>query len=108
MRGSLLSCSGEKIDLNKATETEKLVRPKQLLILFLLIFASCTSRPAPSSNLVRGVAGLNVGTLDLLAVDFIDAQTGWAVGDIDPGGAGGAIYQTLDGGRNWRPIARTS
>jgi photosystem II stability/assembly factor-like uncharacterized protein len=81
---------------------------KQFLILFLLIFASCTDRAAPSSNLVRGVAALNVGTLDLLAVDFIDAQTGWAVGDIDPAGAGGAIYQTLDGGRSWRPIARTN
>lgn len=49
-----------------------------------------------------------MGTLDLLAVDFVDAQTGWAVGDIDPRGAGGAIHQTLDGGLNWRPIARTN
>jgi photosystem II stability/assembly factor-like uncharacterized protein len=49
-----------------------------------------------------------VGTLDLLAVDFVDAQTGWAVGDIDPRGAGGSIYQTLDGGLTWRPIAHTN
>lgn len=49
-----------------------------------------------------------MGTLDLLGVDFIDAQTGWAVGDIDPRGLGGAIYQTLDGGLNWRPIAHTN
>jgi len=49
-----------------------------------------------------------VGTLDLLAVNFVDAQTGWAVGDIDPRGAGGAIYQTIDGGLSWRPIARTN
>lgn len=49
-----------------------------------------------------------MGTLDLLAVNFIDHQTGWTVGDIDPRGAGGAIYQTVDGGLNWRPIARTN
>jgi len=104
----VLACQPNKIDLNKAKGSDKLIRPKQPLILFLLMFASCGGRPAPSSNLVRGVAALNAGTLDLLAVDFIDAQTGWAVGDIDPGGAGGAIYQTADGGRNWRPIARTS
>jgi photosystem II stability/assembly factor-like uncharacterized protein len=30
------------------------------------------------------------------------------VGEIEPRGTGGAVYQTQDGGRSWRPIARTS
>jgi len=42
-----------------------------------------------------------------MSVDLIDAKTGWAVGDIDPGGAGGAIYQTTDGCRTWRSITHT-
>jgi hypothetical protein len=87
---------------------QEFIRPQYLLIILSLIFASCGGQPAPSSNPARVAAGLNVGTLDLLAVDFIDAQTGWAVGDIDPRGVGGAIYQTLDGGLNWRPIAHTN
>lgn len=32
----------------------------------------------------------------LTAVDFVDGQTGWAVGH------GGVVVQTLDGGRTWR------
>src|SRR5438128_9970956 len=84
------------------------MRPKLLLIIFLFAFTSCGGRPAPSSKSAQWSSGPNVGRLDLLAVDFIDAQTGWAVGEIDPGGTGGAIYQTLDGGRSWRPLARTT
>jgi photosystem II stability/assembly factor-like uncharacterized protein len=84
------------------------ILPRQLLIVLLLTFASCGGESAPSWNLARRAAALNVGTLDLLAVDLIDSQTGLAVGDIDPSGAGGAIYRTLDGGESWRPIARTN
>src|SRR5689334_3645231 len=84
------------------------MRPKLFLIIFLLTCASCGGRSNSSSQPARWSSGPNVGRLDLLAVDFLDAQTGWAVGEIDPGGTGGAIYQTSDGGRNWRPIARTS
>jgi len=31
-----------------------------------------------------------VGSFDLFAVDFVDADEGWAVGDIGP--TGGAIF----------------
>jgi len=46
--------------------------------------------------------------LDLLGVDMIDASTGWAVGDIDPRGIGGAVFHTIDGGSHWAPIAGRS
>src|SRR5438045_986617 len=45
------------------------------------------------------------GTLDLFSVDLVDAANGWAVGDIDPRGVGGAVFHTMDGGHHWRPIA---
>lgn len=48
------------------------------------------------------------GALDLLGVDLVDAGHGWAVGDIDPAGTGGAVLATIDGGRHWRPIASRS
>src|SRR6476646_216039 len=86
--------------------SERLIQSSLLLI--LMLFASCGERSAGLSKRPRWISGPNVGTLDLLAVDLLDAQTGWAVGEIDPGGAGGAIYQTLDGGRNWRPVARST
>jgi photosystem II stability/assembly factor-like uncharacterized protein len=35
---------------------------------------------------------------NLRAVHFVNASTGWAAGD------GGAIFQTLDGGKQWSPI----
>lgn len=87
---------------------ERLIRSTLSLILIVLTFASCGGRSAALSKRSKWFAGPTVGGLDLLSVDFIDAQTGWAVGEIDPGGAGGAIYQTLDGGRNWRPVARST
>ncbi|HKA17482.1 MAG TPA: YCF48-related protein [Blastocatellia bacterium] len=86
----------------------KSIRPKHSIIVLLLMFTSCGGQPVGSSNLSRSIIGPNVGTLDLLGVAFVDSKTGWAVGDIDPGGGGGAIYQTLDAGLNWRPIARTN
>ncbi len=81
---------------------------KSILLLVLILFGSCCGRSTALSKRGRWVAGPNVGRLDLLSVDFIDAQTGWVVGEIDPGGAGGVIYQTPDGGRNWRVVARSS
>jgi photosystem II stability/assembly factor-like uncharacterized protein len=85
----------------------KSIRPGHSIIVLLLMFASCGGS-TPSSSLARGVIGPNAGTLDLLGIAFVDSQTGWCVGDIDPGGSGGVIHQTLDAGRNWRPIARTN
>jgi len=86
----------------------KSLKPGYSIIVLLITFASCGGQPVGSSNLSRSTVGPNVGALDLLGVAFIDSKTGWSVGDIDPGGAGGAIYQTLDAGRSWRPIARTN
>ena len=41
----------------------------------------------------------------MFAVQFVDPQHGWAIGDISP--TGGSIFETSDGGQQWRPIART-
>lgn len=45
------------------------------------------------------------GTLDLLGVHLVPPSMGWAVGDIDPRGVGGAVFRTPDGGRTWTPAA---
>ncbi|MEW6207891.1 MAG: YCF48-related protein [Acidobacteriota bacterium] len=78
---------------------------KLLVILSLLALASCAKESSPSS--ARWVAGSSIGKLDLLAVDLIDELRGWAAGDIDPGGKGGVIYATSDGGLSWQPVAAT-
>ena len=67
--------------------------------------------PAPASSPSSGPAAVHwatsptVGSFDLLAIDFVDREEGWAVGEIGP--TGGAIFETSDGGKNWTPIART-
>jgi photosystem II stability/assembly factor-like uncharacterized protein len=78
----------------------------------LLAFGSCKEKPDSSPGPVapgaaRWQAGPNPGKHDLLAVDFVDSEKGWAVGDIDPAGSGGAIYFTSDGGRSWRALANS-
>jgi photosystem II stability/assembly factor-like uncharacterized protein len=84
------------------------------IVLALLIAAVGCSRTDPMPPTAGGptaaawMAGPNVGQLDLLGVMFVDERNGWAVGDIAPTGEGGAIYQTNDGGRNWRATARTT
>jgi photosystem II stability/assembly factor-like uncharacterized protein len=50
------------------------------------------------------VAGLDISKFDLLAVDFVDPQNAWAVGDISP--EGGPLFRTTDGGNSWQVIAR--
>jgi photosystem II stability/assembly factor-like uncharacterized protein len=52
--------------------------------------------------------GNPAGTLDLLGVDLVSPSLGWAVGDIDPRGIGGAIFHTPDGGRTWTPVVGRS
>lgn len=81
-------------------------------LLTLLALVSCRDNTPPpqgpskeASSQNHWVPGPVIGNFDLLAVDFIDPQRGWAVGDIDPAGKGGAIYATIDGGRSWRSIA---
>lgn len=82
---------------------------KLFIVVVLLAIASCKGNQTGSQPVARWVAGPDIGKLDLLAVDFIDAEKGWAVGDIEPSGAtSGAIFHTTDGGASWQPISRTS
>lgn len=71
---------------------------------FLAGLAGCSRRESAA----HWQAGPAVGTLDLLGVCFIEKDTGWAVGGIDPKGSGGLIYQTNDGGKTWNAIAQTA
>ena len=57
---------------------------------------------APCGGVERGD---RAGTLDLLSVDMVDPSHGWAVGDIDPRGTGGAVWRTTDSGRHWMRLA---
>jgi photosystem II stability/assembly factor-like uncharacterized protein len=61
---------------------------------------SHSSRENPSA----WVAGLDISKFDLLAIDFVDLQNAWAVGDISP--EGGPLLRTTDGGNSWQVIAR--
>lgn len=86
----------------------QILNGSKLLVIFLLLaLVSCAKESSPSSDAARWVAGSSIGKLDLLAVDLIDDKTGWAAGDIDPIGKGGAIYATTDGGASWQPLATT-
>jgi len=57
-----------------------------LPLIFALTLISCEGRQAAPTEVARWVAGPSISSLDLLAVDLIDAKTGWAVGDIEPAG----------------------
>lgn len=52
----------------------------------------------------RWTVGSDLSRYDLLAVDFVDAQKGWAVGDISP--EGGPLLRTTDGGSSWKAVAK--
>ena len=84
-----------------------MIRPKLFAFVLLLASISCGEKPSLPTSTGRWVAGPETGKLDLLTVDLIDGQTGWAAGDIDPGGAGGFIYATTDGGLSWKPAGQT-
>jgi photosystem II stability/assembly factor-like uncharacterized protein len=57
-------------------------------------------------NLADWLADTEISKLDLLAIDFVDEQNAWAVGDISP--EGGPLFRTTDGGNSWQSIARTT
>jgi photosystem II stability/assembly factor-like uncharacterized protein len=64
------------------------------------------SQTSPSQNATHWVAGQNLSPYDLLAVDFVDNKTGWAVGDISP--EGGPLLRTTDGGTSWQMVYKTT
>jgi photosystem II stability/assembly factor-like uncharacterized protein len=76
--------------------------------LFACLLVSCRGDQTQTETNATWKVGPAAGSLDLLAVSFVDSKTGWAVGDIDPSGTGGVVYQTSDGGVAWLPIARTT
>src|SRR5688572_3541834 len=96
------------------------MRASFILALVVLVSVSCTGKknsPQPATtnhadkesnplrqNQGRWVAGTEISKFDLLAVDFVDAQNAWAVGDISP--EGGPLFRTTDGGNSWQVVAR--
>jgi photosystem II stability/assembly factor-like uncharacterized protein len=87
------------------------MRPFLLFIatLFVIGLSGCsrTSLTAGSAE-PHWTSATRAGSLDLLGITLIDAKHGWAVGEIDPRGSGGAVYRTIDAGRHWEPIAPTT
>jgi photosystem II stability/assembly factor-like uncharacterized protein len=81
---------------------------KALFILGALLACSCKSDSASRSLApedAQWVAGSAVAEVNLLGVDLVDDNNGWAVGDISV--VNGAVLRTTDGGRNWQPISST-
>jgi photosystem II stability/assembly factor-like uncharacterized protein len=83
------------------------MRPFLLLGTLVVISLSGCNRTSLTAGSAepRWISATRAGSLDLLSVTLIDANHGWAVGEIDPRGTGGAVYRTIDGGRHWEPIA---
>ncbi len=78
------------------------------IVIVALASARCseyTSATSGRPTLATWSVAERAGGLDLLGVDMVDALHGWAVGDIDPRGIGGAVFHTIDGGRHWAPLA---
>ena len=82
-------------------------------VALVLASAACQSSPRQQSAATQSsssantetkwLAGKEISQYDLLSVSFVDAQNGWAVGDISP--QGGPVLKTTDGGATWQPIA---
>jgi photosystem II stability/assembly factor-like uncharacterized protein len=81
-------------------------------VALVLASASCQSSPrqqpaatqsSSANTAAKWDAGKEISQYDLLSVSFIDAQNGWAVGDISP--QGGPVLKTTDGGATWQTIA---
>jgi photosystem II stability/assembly factor-like uncharacterized protein len=104
LTGGLLGSQSQCFKINELV----LSRFGVFVVLALGFLVSCTDKQGqkPANN--HWSAGSAPSSLDLLSVSAVDAEYGWAVGDIDPGGAGGAIYRTTDGGKSWNVVSRTS
>jgi photosystem II stability/assembly factor-like uncharacterized protein len=90
------------------------------VFLALCVLAACKSKnnaaPQPATNPpgnesdslrqnpANWLAGTDISKFDLLAIDFVDPQNAWTVGDISP--EGGPLFRTTDGGNSWQQIAR--
>jgi photosystem II stability/assembly factor-like uncharacterized protein len=71
---------------------------------FLCACRGTSSQSTPVSS--HWVPGPAVGELNLLAVDLIDDNNAWAVGDIAL--MNGAVLRTSDGGRTWRAASSST
>src|SRR5262249_3039948 len=80
------------------------------LVGVVVVISALLGRPVTgiAAGEARWTAGPAVGSLDLFGVGFAGPGVAWAVGDMDPGGSGGALYKTVDGGLDWRPGRRQS
>jgi photosystem II stability/assembly factor-like uncharacterized protein len=78
-----------------------------LIAIAALTATRCNSHPPTETSPATAAWSIaeRAGTLDLFSVDLVDGEHGWAVGDIDPRGTGGAVFQTIDGGPHWMPVA---
>jgi photosystem II stability/assembly factor-like uncharacterized protein len=79
--------------------------PRLVMTIAAVTTARCGQPVSTHATVAAPAASWSVadraGTLDLLSVDMVDPSHGWAVGDIDPRGSGGAVWRTTDSGRHW-------
>ncbi len=91
-----------------------------IALVLVSVLVSCTGKKNPTQHAAtdkpleesyplrqdqgRWNTGVDISKFDLLAIDFLDAQNGWTVGDISP--EGGPLFRTTDGGISWQVIAR--
>ena len=97
-----------------------MIRANFFLAAIVLTFAACGGKSAtnqngaangqqatPSPQPGRWTVGTNLSPYDLLAIDFVDAQNGWAVGavrNLHPGWPGRTDHERegpLDGCSPW-------
>src|SRR5262245_51478316 len=72
----------------------------------LLLLLPLVLRPGKPPAATGWSAGAGAGGLDLFAVAVAERGVVWAVGDISPGGTGGLLQKSTDGGETWQPVLR--